>query len=179
MGTLLAIDPGSSESGWVLIDVDTRRPLRFEKTENHALRVLIAAGRLPADRAVIEMVASYGMAVGAEVFSTCVWIGRFVEVLGDVDVDLVKRLPVRVHHCHSPKAGDPNVRQALVDRFAPGERNHGKGTKAAPGFFYGFHDDIWQAFALAVYAADTLQPSAPEPREARPSQSTPPDDCYR
>ena len=46
--------------------------------------------------------------------------------------------------------------QALVDRFAPGQPNHGKGTKAEPGFFYGFRADVWQAFALAVYAADQL-----------------------
>jgi len=42
-----------------------------------------------------------------------------------------------------------------VDRFAPGESNHGKGTKAEPGWFYGFAKDVWQATALAVYAADT------------------------
>lgn len=32
--------------------------------------------------------------------------------------------------------------------------NHGKGTKANPGWFYGFRADVWQAHALAVYAAD-------------------------
>ena len=53
------------------------------------------------------------------------------------------------------KAKDSNIRQALVDRFAPGQPNYGKGTKAQPGWFYGFNADIWQAYALAVYAADT------------------------
>ena len=48
------------------------------------------------------------------------------------------------------------IRQALVDRFAHGEPNYGKGTKARPGFFHGFSADVWQAYALAVYAADVL-----------------------
>src|SRR5690606_36462827 len=109
-------------------------------------------------RAVIEMIASYGMSVGAEVFETCVWVGRFAQFLEtrlDHPTDLIKRLPVKVHHCHSAKATDANIRQALVDRFVAGFSNHGKGTKNNPSPFYGFHRDIWAAFALAVYAADT------------------------
>lgn len=158
MSTLLAIDPGNTESGWVLINADTRKPLRFGKTPNDLLREFL---RRPlddfaaAERTVIEMVASYGMAVGADVFETCVWIGRFLESTPTPAAELVKRLPVKVHHCHSSKANDSNIRQALVDRFAHGQPNHGKGTKARPGWFYGFHADIWQAYALAVYAADT------------------------
>jgi hypothetical protein len=163
VSTILAIDPGNAESGWVLIDTETCRPLRFGKTPNEELLGLLRGDYgfdrfITADRLVIEMVASYGMAVGAEVFETCVWIGRFLEAAPVDDVELVKRLPVKVHHCHCAKASDSNVRQALVDRFAPGGRNHGKGTKAAPGWFHGFHADIWQAYALAVYAADTRPP---------------------
>jgi len=158
---LLAIDPGPTESGWVIIDTHTRQPLRFSKTENTDLEARIWADPdLHANRAVIEMVASYGMAVGADVFDTCVWIGRYVSALrgtlGAVP-DLIKRQPVKLHHCHSPRAKDANIRQALVDRFAPGEPNHGKGTKDEPGWFYGFRADVWAAYALAVYAADTRE----------------------
>lgn len=162
MTTLLAIDPGSTESGWVIIDTSTCRPIRFDKTKNVELRDRIwtsAASAIEADHAVIEMVASYGMSVGAEVFETCVWIGRLhaaIEVHTGNEPQLIKRHPVKLHHCHSAKANDANIRQALVDRFASGQPNHGKGTKAEPGWFYGFHTDIWAAYALAVYAADVL-----------------------
>ncbi|MCV2395947.1 hypothetical protein OEB99_16650 [Actinotalea sp. M2MS4P-6] len=158
MSTLLAIDPGNTASGWVLIDVATRRPLDHGKTPNDELLTALELTSLgAADFAVIEMVASYGMPVGADVFETCVWIGRFAQArtarTGD-EPALIKRHPVKVHHCHSARANDANVRQALVDRFAPSAPNHGKGTKAAPGWFYGFAADAWQAYALAVYAAD-------------------------
>lgn len=155
MRRTLAIDPGNTESAYVVIEDDTRRPVTFGKIPNDYL-----LGKMDmdpnvhfADRVVIEMVASYGMPVGADVFETCVWIGRFVE-RAPVEPVLQVRGPVKLHHCRSSKAKDSNIIQALVDRFAPGQPNRGKGTKAAPGFFYGFRADIWQAYALAVYAAD-------------------------
>ena len=151
MSTTLAIDPGNTYSAWVLIDDKTRRPLDFGKDENGEIRIELP--HIDADRVVIEMVASYGMAVGADVFETCVWIGRFIE-RSPVPPVLVKRQPVKLHHCRSPKAKDANVIQALVDRFAPGQPNRGKGTKAAPGWFYGFAADVWQAYALAVFDVD-------------------------
>lgn len=162
MSRLLAIDPGNRESGWVVIDVATRRPVEFGKTDNTMLLERIEEGLVEDCAAVVEMVASYGMAVGADVFETCVWIGRFTEALRQHRIDrkeptLIKRQPVKVHHCHSAKAKDANLRQALVDRFTPGQPNHGKGTRAAPGWFHGFRADIWQAYALAVYAADKLE----------------------
>jgi hypothetical protein len=158
---LLAIDPGNIESGYVVIDASTCRPIRTGKVPNHELLGYsrLAAGQptlRDVDYVAIEMVASYGMAVGKEVFETCVWIGRFAEALHTLEPRLVYRRDVKLHHCHSAKAKDANITQALIDRFALNEPNRGKGTKAAPGWFYGFRADIWQAYALAVHVADTL-----------------------
>lgn len=158
---ILAIDPGPAESGWCVIDAATRRPLQHGKTRNDDFeREVWSNGSVAFHRVVIEMVASYGMAVGADVFETCVWVGRFFERARwrtVEDPELVKRLPVKVHHCKSARAKDSNIRQALVDRFAPGQPNHGKGSKADPGWFYGFRADVWAAYALAVYAADLIE----------------------
>jgi hypothetical protein len=163
---LLAIDPGNAESAYVVIN-KACEPVHFGKIKNESLRTRILGGYedVEADRVVIEMVASYGMAVGADVFETCVWIGRFAEAVRaewwpNRDPELIKRHAVKMHHCHSAKANDANITQALVDRFAPGQRNHGKGTKADPGWFYGFSRDVWQAYALAVYAMDTALEAA-------------------
>ena len=160
MTRLLAIDPGNTESGWVIIDTVDCRPIEFGKTENRELYTRLSRDTDLDAHVVIEMVASYGMAVGAEVFETCVWIGRFDSLMHDLRgqwSELVKRQPVKLHHCHTAKAKDSNIRQAVVDRFAPGQPNHGKGTKTDPGWFHGFRADIWQAYALAVYAADELE----------------------
>ena len=153
---VLAIDPGDTESGYAFIDAATCRPIEAGKISNEVLADRLRGGALEADLVAIEMVASYGMPVGREVFETCVWIGRYQEILTETDIDteLVVRARVKMHFCNSTAARDSNVTHALVDRFTPGAKNFGKGTKDAPGWFYGFHNDIWQAYALAVYKAD-------------------------
>jgi hypothetical protein len=175
MSHVLAIDPGNTESAYALIDAD-RRPLRIDKIPNAEL-----LQRLPlfhVDLVAIEMVASYGMAVGKDVFETCVWIGRFQQFLIShaprVPVDLVYRREVKLHHCASAKAKDSNISQALIDRFASGQPNRGKGTKADPGWFYGFRADIWQAYALAVLVADTTPTFAVPATTSTPAAGTAP-----
>ena len=155
MDWILAIDPGNEESAYVLLDRELH-PVAFGKYANELmyLAIIDALSEHYSDqdeiKVAIEMIASYGMPVGREVFETCVWIGRLVERFKKFDTSFIYRKDEKMTICHSMKANDATIKQALVDRFAPGESNHGKGTKAKPGWFYGFRADIWAAYAVGV-----------------------------
>lgn len=163
MRKVIAIDPGSGESGYVIVEKDTYRVLDKGKKSNEEvlgilIRTLFEASESLEDmpEVAIEMVASYGMPVGKEVFETCVWIGRFIEICNGFPVHLerIYRAEEKLAICKSPKANDATIRRALADRFACGEPNYGKGTKKKPGWFYGFSADVWQAYAVAVTYID-------------------------
>lgn len=155
---IIAIDPGNESSAYVLMNAKTLRPIRCGKNANELMFCDIVQDLMDVylDFGVgelhyaIEMIASYGMPVGAEVFDTCRWIGRLEERLKQHKVILIYRKDEKMTICGSMKATDATIRQALVDRFAKGERNSGKGTKKQPGWFYGFSADIWQAYAVGV-----------------------------
>jgi hypothetical protein len=142
---ILAIDPGTTESGLVLWR--DGKVTASGITTNDEVFDWIRSSSEHATVA-IEMIASYGMPVGREVFETCVWIGRFVQVAGVERVRLIYRRDVKLHLCGSPRAKDANIRQALIDRLGP------PGTKKAPGGTYGIRSHAWPALAVAVTAAD-------------------------
>ena len=148
MSVLLAIDPGNIESAYVLMD--GYRPIAFDKIPNEAMIDVVSTGAY--HHCVIEMVESYGMAVGREVFDTCVWIGRFSQagIAAGMAPYYVPRREVKLTLCGSPRAKDTNVRQALIDRFAEHDLKNGKGTKKNPDWFYGFKADVWAAYAVGV-----------------------------
>lgn len=151
----MAIDPGSSDSAYVLVDSEDYAPVDFGKVPNDELLPKIYLST--PDKVVIERVASYGMPVGREVFDTCEWIGRFTEcVLRDCGFlpEYVYRQDEKLTICHSPKANDATIRMALIDRFAKHDRKNGKGTKKDPDWFYGFKADIWSAYGVAVTYLD-------------------------
>ena len=148
---ILAIDPGSKDSAFVLIG-DDMKPIEFWKVDNQEL--INKLYRFPRQHFALEMVASYGLAVGKEVFDTVFWIGRFWEKADFPNKKLIYRKDEKMNLCHSMKAKDGNITQALVDRFAYGIPNKGKGTKKNPGPFFGFAGDIWQAYACGVTYRD-------------------------
>lgn len=156
---VLAIDPGNEFSAYTLWDGTTI--LEKGKVENKDMITIIftlCRYQHVVDHLVIEMVASYGMAVGQTVFDTCVWIGRFQQLGAEYDIEthLVFRRDVKLYWCGQTRAKDSNIIQAIKDRY--GE----KGTKKH-GFNKVYNDekekmkaDIWQAFALAVQAFEEV-----------------------
>lgn len=140
---VLAIDPGNEVSAFLLYE--NGNILQFGIEENSEL--LTALAEIEADHLAIEMVASYGMAVGKTVFDTVFWIGRFVQKWPGI-FTRVYRKDVKIHLCNSMRAKDGNIRQALIDRFGP------PGTKANKGGTYGISKDVWSALAIAVTFAD-------------------------
>jgi hypothetical protein len=147
----LAIDPGTDQSGWCAMNGD--RVVSSGVFDNAMM--LRGVQELEYDQLAIEMIASYGMAVGREVFETCVWIGRFMQASRDPDaVRLVYRRDVKLHLCGTAKAKDPNIRQALLDMFprTGGGKTPQIGTKSQPGPLFGVTSHAWAALAVAVTA---------------------------
>lgn len=159
---ILAIDPGTTESGWVLYDSalcavveHATHPNENVRTMLHLLRRDVGLMVRP-DVLAIERIASYGMAVGEETFETVWWSGRFAEAWG-ARLERVYRREVKLHLCGSVAAKDANVNQALRDLFGGSKA---KGTKKAPGPLYGIKGDAWAALGVAVTVAGKLAEAA-------------------
>ena len=146
--TIIAIDPGPEESALLVWTGGSVDVIRYGPNED-ILNLLYSWRHGPRIvPLVIEKVASFGMPVGAEVFETVYWSGRFAEAYGADNVDRITRNQVKNHICHSSRAKDSNIRQALVDRF--GGKDRAIGRKAAPGPLFGLSGDLWAALAVAV-----------------------------
>jgi hypothetical protein len=155
--TILALDPGTTQTGWVEYGGDGG-VIESGVMANEDVLVMLQRAHGPDYHCLaIEMIASYGMAVGREVFETCVWIGRFQQAWHDpTQVRLVYRRDVKLHLCASPRAKDPNIRQALLDKFPStgGGKTPQIGTKGQPGPLYGVTSHAWAALAVAVTVAE-------------------------
>ena len=147
---ILAIDPGTTHSGWCLIDTETFKPLEFGK-DNNAFVLKKIYEHKPCD-VVIERLVSYGQRIGNEVLMTCEWVGRFTMYALDCEshVHFIRRIEEKRQICGTPTANDSMIRNALIAEFAKHDMKNGKGTKDSPDWFYGFKADVWQAYAIGV-----------------------------
>lgn len=152
---ILALDPGTTETGWVIFSPDDKRVHYSGVMPNADVLMFLREPSQPRLLA-IEMIASYGMPVGREVFETCVWIGRFVQAWHSPEaVRMVYRRDVKQHLCGTSKAKDANVRQALIDLFPAtgGGKTPQVGTKGQPGPLYGVSTHAWPALGVAITVA--------------------------
>lgn len=165
---IISIDPGPTKSAYVVLEHARPVPkvVAHGITENGKLPgLLFDYWHCGAQRLVLEMIASYGLPVGAEVFETCVWIGRFIQ-----HWERLSTTPERPTHarllrktivtniCNNPRAKDANVRQALIDRYG------GPAAIKKGGALYGIANDQWSALAVGCTWLD-LWNTGQEPKE--------------
>jgi hypothetical protein len=153
---ILALDPGTETSGLVLYDEARSTVVRAEARASHSevMRSIVehcGGHGFGQGIVVCEMIASYGLSVGAEVFETCVWIGRYWQQVAEQGgrFERVFRRDVKLHLCNHPRAKDPDIRQALIDRFGPGKEK-AIGKKKAPGPLFEVTEHSWAALAVGV-----------------------------
>lgn len=147
----IAIDPGPLKSGVVMYEMVSELPkvIGAREVENPSVLTILSGAHY--DALAIEMIASYGMAVGKSVFDTCVWIGRFYQMASIapnyVVPDLVFRTEVKLRICGQSRAKDANVLAAVKDLYGGKDC---RGTKKNPGPLYGVSGHCMSALAVAI-----------------------------
>ena len=153
MESILAIDPGQEQSGWLRMENSLPVSSGIVGNEPLVMNLIPCIAQTAGTVLVVEMVGHYGtgMSVGRSIFDTCVWIGRFIQAWPGRHV-LMLQPEVRMFLCGTMRAKLPNIRQALLDRFPAtgGGATPQVGTKKQPGPLYGIKTHIWSALALAV-----------------------------
>ncbi len=154
---ILAIDPGTTKSAYVIYEKGVIVEFGIKLNQELLQKIVFDKSELcTCEHLAIEMIASYGMAVGQEVFETCVWIGRFVQAWTS-PITMIYRKDVKIHLCNSMRAKDGNIRQAIIDRYPAtgGGKIPQIGIKKQPGPLYGVSKDIWAALGVAITYAET------------------------
>ena len=161
---IYAIDPGASMCGHVIFDgekvhgsFELNPAEMLYKIRSDVEELAYKQNGYERPCLAIEMIEARGMSVGQETFDTAMWVGRYVEAWDSCCFDsiLVYRREVKLHLCGSSRAGDPNIRRALIDRF--GGNKVAIGKKRSPGPLYGVYGHAWAALAVAALCFDHLE----------------------
>ena len=152
---ILAIDPGNADTAFCLMD-EAYAIQGKGKIGNEQMLSYIECNAEKIDHIVTEMIASYGMPVGAEVFETCVMIGKIERTAEKAGIaySRVFRSEEKLCICNNSRARDSNIRAGLIERFARHDKKRGTGTKKNPDHFYGVSKDMWAAYAVGVVYLD-------------------------
>ena len=177
---VLAIDPGTLKTAYVLLCPETRVPLEFGKINNeNMLLKLISILDIHTDdlEIVCEFPMPRGQLASTHLFETVEWIGRYHQLVFQKGSRFqhFDRKDVKMTICGTSKAKDPQIRAALIDIYggedlAIGGKKckncAGKGTKGRlkttcpecqgmgvmtpPGPLNGVSADVWAALGIGV-----------------------------
>lgn len=152
---ILGIDPGTTESGVAIYDTDSHTVPYMGVVDNETVLRDVMLNSF--DTVAIEMVASYGMPVGATTFETVYWIGRFAERcmnrVGEENVfRYYKKTDINPTICFNSNVKDKNISAALRSMFPQdgGGKNPSVGTKKQPGSLFGMSSHMYPALAVAM-----------------------------
>jgi hypothetical protein len=152
MPKILAIDPGSKLSGYVVWNTESKKIEAAKHCDNLVLLKLCREYDKH-EIVAIEQIRGYGIVAGDDTFDTCEWIGRFHEAHANPNfygaTFLIPRKEIKRHLCNNTTTNDKYVRMALIDRYGD------VGTKRQPGPLAGISGHLWAALAVAVTCADT------------------------
>lgn len=156
MKPIFAIDPGPEKSAYVEYHPNwISTPLISWSDQVDNLKLLRFLAVVVRDRiGVIEVIQSYRLRVGKDVFETCEWVGDFRNEWrqrGKGELGRLTKPEVSYHLCNRRNAVKADLRGALYQRFGDGSRRSAMGVKKEPGPLYGLTGDhVWDALALAV-----------------------------
>ena len=181
---ILALDPGSQNTAWVLYDGG--EPLEWKTQPNDEVRAMLSGiaqmSQSHPDMLAVEYMRPRGMPTSQDEMDTMFELGRMVQAWGR-NWKPISRHEVKVHICGQGNASDANIRAALIDRYggskaiAPagkcltckgrGLTGRGKtrepcgtcvgtGTGAPAGLLHGLTGDAWSALAIAITAAEIM-----------------------
>lgn len=168
---IMAIDPGTTESAYVILD-DQYQIISADKLGNDVVLSIIADAP-GLDAVIIEDIeprysstdrSAAGAVMGQSTIETIKAFGRFswqAALRGLMVGSIFRRdersclIPTKRNGLPplpetAPKHADGQIRASLIRRFARHDQERGRGTKANPDTFYGFHGDMWQAMAVGV-----------------------------
>lgn len=151
MSAVLSIDPGSTRSGWVLVDED-----QVINAGDHPNEIVLSTvSHVPqAVHVLIETVESWGGYTRPDGLATMRWVGRFEQAAAPRPATLLTRRDVlRALNLGKLPAGQagPAVRAFLIDRWGGGN----PARKDHP--LHAVKGDAWSALALACAYADGLR----------------------
>lgn len=150
---ILGIDSGTEKSGWCIYNTTNHSIEDKGIDENKEL--LNKLSKLDYDVAALEMVASYGMAVGKTTFETVYWIGRFAQKINEKGTSFhryYKKTDINPAICFNARANDSTIRRAILDMFPKtgGGKEPSVGVKANRGELFGVNSHMIPALAVAL-----------------------------